>query len=86
MPRCVFQGDLNSTNELHKEGHFVGLIDFNMAGTDVNINVFLNETNWFPEEDEFDSMSVSEILSKQDREQDDELSVIYRHYALNDSE
>ena len=57
-----------------------------MAGTDVNINVFLNETNWFPEEDEFDSMSVSEILSKQDREQDDELSVIYRHYALNDSE
>ena len=40
----------------------------------------------FTEEDEFDSMSVSEMLSKQDREQDDELSVIYRHYVLNDSE
>ena len=45
LPRCVYQGDLNSTNELCKDGHFVGLIDFNMAGTDVNINVFLNETN-----------------------------------------
>lgn len=86
LPRCVYQGDLNSTNELHKDGHFVGLIDFNMAGTDVNINVFLNETNWFPEEAEFDTLSVPEILSKQDSEQNDALSVILRHYTLNDDE
>ena len=86
LPRCVYQGDLNSTNELHKDGHFVGLIDFNMAGTDVNINVFLNETNWFPEDAEFDALSVQEIISKQDSEQNEELSVILKHYALNDDE
>ena len=86
LPRCVYQGDLNSTNELHKDGHFVGLIDFNMAGTDVNINVFLNETNWFPEDAEFDSLSVEEIIAKQDTEQSDALNVILRHYKLSDIE
>lgn len=86
LPRCVYQGDLNSTNELHKDGHFAGLIDFNMAGTDVNINVFLNETNWFPEEEEFERFSVPEIIANQDAEQAENLSVILRHYALNDNE
>lgn len=86
LPRCVYQGDLNTTNELHKEGHFAGLIDFNMAGTDVNINVFLNETNWFPEEAEFDKLSVQELLEKQDVKQEELLSVILRHYRLNDIE
>ena len=86
LPRCVYQGDLNTTNELHMEGHFAGLIDFNMAGTDVNINVFLNETNWFPEEAEFDRLSVPEILKKQNEEQEELLSVIFRHYILNDKE
>lgn len=83
LPRCVYQGDLNSTNELFSDGHFVGLIDFNMAGTDVNINVFLNETNWFPENEEFDSLTVEEILSKQDKEQEESLDVILKHYKLN---
>jgi len=86
LPRCVYQGDLNSTNELHKDGHFTGLIDFNMAGTDVNINVFLNETNWFPEETEFDALTVEEIIAKQEAEQDEELAVILRHYTMSEIE
>lgn len=86
LPRCVFQGDLNTSNELHQDGHFVGLIDFNLSGTDVNINVFLNETNGFPDEVEFDKMTVPEIVAKMDTEQADTLSVILRHYAMNDAE
>lgn len=86
LPRCVYQGDLNNTNILVNDGRFAGLIDFNMSGTDVNINVFLNETNWFPEEDEFDSLSVPEIIARQDREQEDNLAVILKHYSLNDAE
>ena len=86
LPRCVYQGDLNNTNTLHKDGHFAGLIDFNMAGTEVNINVFLNETNRFPEETEFDSLSVEEMIAKQDAEQEAELAVILRHYTLSDIE
>jgi hypothetical protein len=86
LPRCVYQGDLNSTNELQKDGHFVGIIDFNMAGTDVNINVFLNETDWFPEDAEFDALTVAEILEKQDKKQEEYLAVILCHYTLNDDE
>lgn len=86
LPRCVFQGDLNTSNKLHQDGHFVGLIDFNLSGTDVNINVFLNETNGFPEEAEFDKLSVPEIVAHMDAEQADMLSVVLRHYALNDIE
>lgn len=86
LPRCVYQGDLNSSNELQKDGHFAGLIDFNMAGTDVNINVFLNETNWFPETAEFDALSVPEIIARQDSEQAETMSVILRHYTLNEDE
>lgn len=86
LPRCVYQGDLNSGNELQDNGHFAGLIDFNMSGTDVNINVFLNETNWFPDTEEFDALTVPEIISKQDTEQNNSLSVILRHYTLNDDE
>ena len=86
LPRCVFQGDLNNSNILHDQMHFAGLIDFNLSGTDVNINVFLNETQWFPEEDEFDQMTVSEIAERIDKEQEELLSVIFRHYTLNELE
>lgn len=86
LPRCVFQGDLNNSNELHQDGHFVGLIDFNNSGTDVNINVFLNETNWFPDGEAFDKMSVHEIIAKMDTAQEDNLSVIFLHYTMNDDE
>lgn len=86
LPRCAFQGDLNQSNVLYMDGHFAGLIDFNMAGTDVNINVFLNETNYFPEQEEFDILSVSELLDKRAAEQRDMLSVIFRHYSLSGDE
>ncbi len=86
LPRCVFQGDLNNANELHDEGRFVGLIDFNCSGTDVNINVFLNETNWFPSAEELDVLPIPAILAKMDAEQADAMSVILRHYAMNDLE
>lgn len=43
LPRCVFQGDENSSNTfVDDDGHFCGLIDFNMSGTDVITNYFAN--------------------------------------------
>ena len=48
----MYQGDLNNSNILIKDNHFYGLIDFNLSGTEVNINCFLAETNrGFDEED-----------------------------------
>ena len=46
----------------------------------------MNETNWFPEDAEFDSLSVEELIAKQDTEQYDALNVIFRHYKLSDIE
>ena len=43
LPRCVFQGDENTSNVLvDAAGHFAGLIDFNMAGTEVIVNQLVN--------------------------------------------
>lgn len=86
LPRCVFQGDLNSANYLHKDGHFAGLIDFNMSGTDVNINVFSNETNAFPDDQAFDAMTVPEILEQLREGQDRLLDKIWESYEMNDLE
>ena len=51
LPRCMFQGDENFSNVLiDGEQHFAGLIDFNMAGTEVIVNYFANLGGGFDEE------------------------------------
>lgn len=43
LPRCVFQGDENFTNVLIDDAqHFIGFIDFNLAGTEVIVNQLVN--------------------------------------------
>lgn len=87
LPRCVFQGDLNSSNLLTDEnGRFVGLIDFNLCGTEVNINCFLNETMYFMERSDFEGKTAREVFQNALRYQDALLDVILQHYALNDLE
>ena len=83
LPRCVFQGDLNGTNILQQDGQFAGLIDFNGSGTDVNINIFLNETDCFPSNEEFASHTVPELVEAMFREQEKNSGSIYRHYHRN---
>lgn len=86
LPRCVYQGDLNSANYLHKGGRFAGLIDFNMAGTDVNINVFVNETNDFPDDQRLDTLTVPEILAQMAGYQQKLLDLIWEAYTPNELE
>lgn len=86
LPRCVFQGDLNVANYLLHEGHFAGLIDFNMAGTDVNINVFVNETNDFPGDQEIDTLTIPEILNQMAAYQKRLLNRIWETYTPNELE
>ena len=50
LPRCVFQADANLSNVLVDENrHLAGLIDFNMAGTEVIVNQFANLGGGFKE-------------------------------------
>ncbi len=87
LPRCVYQGDLNNSNILVDEnGDFKGVIDFNMFGTEVNINCFLNESMYFLTEDDFEKLEHKEILSKIIRIQNELLASITLHYKLNDDE
>ena len=86
LPRCVIQGDLNESNILVKNGHFAGLIDFNMAGTEVNINQFCCETNEEITSEEFFEKEACQLYDDWVRRQQDALDVILSRYTLNDLE
>lgn len=52
LPTSVFQADLNSTNLLvDEDGHFKGVLDFNLCGKDVFLNYLMreNDTDTIPE-------------------------------------
>ncbi len=86
LPRCVIQGDLNASNILIEDGHFVGLIDFNMAGTEVNVNHFCCETTEELPEKDFAEKDADEIYDTWVKEQQEMLDVILSEYQLNDLE
>lgn len=86
LPRCMYQGDLNDANILMKDNHFYGLIDFNLSGTDVNINCFLSETNKWLEESDFDKYTPQELFDEMINYQNDLMDIILQHYKLNEIE
>lgn len=46
LPHCVTQGDENLSNVLVDGRHVAGLIDFNLAGTDVCVNLIANNADF----------------------------------------
>lgn len=86
LPRCVIQGDLNPTNILVKDNHFVGLIDFNLAGTEVNVNHFCNETNEGFDEDGFSTKTAEALYCEWTDLQNKKLEIILSEYSLNELE
>lgn len=87
LPRCVFQGDLNPSNLLvDSEGRFCGIIDFNLFGTDVNINCFLNEAMYFLTGEDFSELSSIQLLRKLCTIQNDLLAKILTEYTLAEVE
>lgn len=84
LPRCVFQGDLNSSNIcLDKNREFKGIIDFNLYGTEVNINCFLNESMYFIEKEDFEHLNEIELFNKMIQIQNELMQVILKEYSLN---
>ena len=87
LPKCVYQGDLNNSNILIDENkNFVGLIDYNMFGTEVNINCFLNESMYYITKQDFDMLSAHEIFEKIRKIQGELLSVIWKNYCISQNE
>lgn len=87
LPRCVYQGDLNSSNiVVDDKGKFKGIIDFNMFGTEVNINCFLNETMYYLTIEDFKTLTAKEIFDKMERVQEGMMAEILEEYKLNSLE
>lgn len=83
LPKTVIQGDLNSSNILYQEDCFIGLIDFNMSGTEVNINYFVSETNGFPDFEQVNLENYPQFIEKWLEEQSKYLDIILINYPLN---
>ncbi len=87
LPKCVYQGDLNNGNILVDEhDQFMGIIDFNMFGTEVNINCFLNEAMYYIRPDDFKFLSGGDVFTKTVNVQKDLLSAITKYYPLSSDE
>ena len=86
LPRCVIQGDLNSSNILLENGRFAGLIDFNMAGTEVNVNQFCCETNDGISEEEFAAKDADRLFADWTGRQREGLNAILSRYKMNELE
>ena len=86
LPRCVYQGDLNPSNILVDQyKNFAGIVDFNMYGTDVNINYFINESMYYMQKEDFD-FSTEDIIEKSESIMKELLECILQEYTLNDLE
>lgn len=84
LPRCVYQGDLNPSNTLiDGNNNFKGLVDFNMFGTEVNINCFLNEAMYYLEDEDFEELTAEEIMEKMEKQQKELMAVILKNYNLS---
>ena len=86
LRKCSIQGDLNATNILVDENEFIGLIDFNMSGTEVNINNILNETRYDLSMADFENLSAEEIFEKMTDYRNDLLRHVFKFYALDNTE
>lgn len=83
LRKCSIQGDLNASNILVDRGHFVGLIDFNMAGTEVNINNILNETRFDLKMEHFEEFSSKEIFELMTNYRKSILDKMFECYTLD---
>lgn len=86
LKRCSIQGDLNASNILVNKNKFMGLIDFNMSGTEVNINNILNETRYSLSISDFESLTSKEIFQKMNNYRESLLEHIFKYYVLDDLE
>ena len=81
LPTSVFQADWNDTNVLlTKDGHFAGLIDYNLAGEDTVLNMALsvgsvgfNASPGGKEEDKARTEEVLALFSEKYRWNEDEI-------------
>lgn len=87
LPRCVFQGDENFSNVLIDDAqHFVGFIDFNLAGTEVIINQLVNLAGFDYDEKQTNPEGAKARLDFAIRYFHDQISRMLRIYHATEKE
>lgn len=88
LPKSVFQGDINTSNILvDTSGDFIGMIDFNLSGTESILNYAFCESFCSLEDDsEIDLLLDTAALKKRDEITAQRLAWIGRHYSFKDEE
>lgn len=79
LPISVFQSDTMGSNLLlETDGHFKGVIDYNLAGCDTNINMFISTVFYGYSYKKTDNEVIADIL--------DALNYIAKYYNFNELE
>ena len=88
LPCAVFQADMNETNVmLTEDEQFVGIIDFNVSGTETILNYALCESWTSPSwEKELDNLMNTETLIKANNELAHYMKIIKEHYSFTNAE
>ncbi len=87
LPRCVFQGDENFSNVLvDGSGHFTGLIDFNMSGTDVIVNYLSNMVGFEVEEEDFLHQEPEAVLERLVAGHKEKMRHLFEKYHADETE
>lgn len=88
LPRAVFQGDINESNILIDEaGDFIGLIDFNLSGTETVLNYAFCESFYCLDDDsEIDLLLDIASMKKRDAYTAQRLAWMGKNYKFTDYE
>lgn len=87
LPRCVFQGDENFTNILIDENeNFAGLIDFNLAGTEVIVNQLANLAGFDYDEQEKAPVSAAARLAHALKDYQEHMRAMLHIYRATETE
>ena len=82
LPRCNYQGNINSRNLLIRDKKLVGLIDFTQFGSEVIVNYIANETKPEISSDDFYEYSANEIFSKMIKEHKANMAIAFKNYKM----
>ncbi|MGL4737651.1 MAG: hypothetical protein ACRCW2_09395 [Cellulosilyticaceae bacterium] len=87
LPKAVFQADLNYGNVMLNENmEFAGVIDFNLAGTEVILNYILCECCYPVDTDELEELMDNDFLNRWDDYLIYNLGLIKEHYSFTREE
>ena len=87
LPKAVFQGDLNWSNLLIDDKlDLVGLIDFNLSGTETILNYVLCEGMYFTQDEKNEEWISPEFIEKHDKHLRTFIQEFSKYYKFDEDE